>query len=491
MSGSGKLKRKTFLGDISALAEDVRLELAKTQQKTLSFREFCHDVNPEWRWDWPHLAYIRARLEPITERLAGCFDNPTPTLPLSGEGVKHLILSVPPRHGKSEQVTVRYPAYLLARFPKLRTIIGAYNAALARKFSRKTRRLLAERMALAADANTAEDWETTEGGGLRAVGMGGGVTGHGANLIIIDDPVKSREEAESETYREKVWDWFTDDIYTRLEPGGVVVIIMTRWHEDDLVGRILNSDFSGDFEVINLAAEAEYDDPLGRPVGAALCPDRFDESALAKLRTILGRSYYSLYQGRPAAVEGDIINLTWFKRYEYKPRFIKIAQSWDTAQKASLKNDYNVCTTWGETEDGDSYLLEVYREKLEYPKLKRAAIEQKKRWNPNAILIEDKGHGTALGQELKELPGYSIIMIEPEGDKITRMSVESAALEAGRVWLPMENRVDWLAEFENECTNFPAVKHDDQVDSMSQYLFWKRNPGKKKADYRAWSLPWL
>ena len=479
--------RKEFLGEVSDIAEAVRIEAESSEtHAVLSFGEWCRQASPEFRWDWPHLAYIRGRLEPITEMLEQSLQGV-----VSDHKPRHLILSVPPRHGKSEQVTVRYPAYLMERWPKLRTIVGAYNAALSLKFSRKTRRIAAPRMALAKDANTTSEWETSAGGGLRAVGAGGGVTGHGANLIIIDDPVKSREEANSETYREKIWDWFTDDIFTRLEPGGVMIIIMTRWHEDDLVGRILKSDFADDFEVINLAAEAEYGDPLGRPVGAALCPARFNETALAKLRTILGRSYYSLYQGRPAAVEGDIINITWFKRYRYKPRFTRIVQSWDTAQKAALKNDYNVCTTWGETEEGDDYLLDVYREKLEYPKLKRAAIEQKKRWNPSAILIEDKGHGTALGQELKELPGYSVIMIEPEGDKVTRMSVESSAVESGRVWLPEDHTVSWSAEFENECTNFPAVKHDDQVDSMSQYLFWKRNPNKKKADYRSWSLPWL
>jgi len=479
--------RKEFLGEVSDIAEAVRAEAENADSdSTLSFGDWCPEVSPEFKWDWAHLAYIRSRLEPITAMLEQSLRGE-----VSEHQPRHLILSVPPRHGKSEQVTVRYPAYLLERWPKLRTIVGAYNSALVQKFSRKTRRIAAKRIELSKDANTASEWETAEGGGLRAVGAGGGVTGHGANLIIIDDPVKSREEANSETYREKIWDWFTDDIFTRLEPGGVMIIIMTRWHEDDLVGRILKSDFADDFEVINLAAEAEYGDPLGRPVGAALCPARFNEAALAKLRTILGRSYYSLYQGRPAAVEGDIINIGWFKRYRYRPSFITIVQSWDTAQKASLKNDYNVCTTWGETEQGDAYLLDVYREKMEYPKLKRAAIEQKRRWNPSAILIEDKGHGTALGQELKELPGYSVIMIEPEGDKVTRMSVESAAVESGRIWVPEEHTEPWLAEFENECTNFPAVKHDDQVDSMSQYLFWKRNPGQKKADYRSLHFKFL
>ena len=480
-----KTKGRDFLGEISDLAEQIRLEVAADKpERVLSFRDWCHEVSPEWHWDWPHLAYIRQRLQPRIDALEQALNGT-----ISAHQPRHLILSVPPRHGKSEQVTVRLPAYLLERWPKLRVIIGAYNATLADKFSRKTRRIASQRIPLSKDRNSAGDWETTEEGGLRAVGAGGGVTGHGGHLIIIDDPVKSREEAESETYREKIWDWFTDDIYTRLEPGGVFVVIMTRWHEDDLVGRIRKSDFAEDFEVINLAAEAEYEDALGRPLGAALCPDRFDETALARLRIVLGRSYFSLYQGRPAAVEGDIINIAWFKKFIYPPRFKRIVQSWDTAQKAGKKNDFNVCTTFGETDEGDSYLLNVYRERLEYPALKRAFVKQKQLFNPHTILVEDKGHGTALGQEFKALHGYTVIMIEPEGDKTTRMSVESSYIESGRLWIP-ENGL-WIAEFENECTNFPAVKHDDQVDSMSQYLRWIRNPGKKIADYRAWSLPWL
>ena len=425
-------------------------------------------VSPNYRWDWAHLAYIRARVQPRIDALACALQGDyspdyTP---------RHLILSVPPRHGKSEQVTVRLPAYLLERYPSMRLIVGAYNATLAKKFSRKTRRIAAGRVALMTDSNSVEDWETAQEGGYRAVGVGGGVTGMGANCIIIDDPVKSREEAESATYREKVWEWFTDDIYTRLEPGGVVILIMTRWHDDDLAGRIQKSDFAHDFEVINLPAEAEYGDVLGRQVGEALCSDRFNELALARLKVVLGRSYNSLYQGRPTAAEGDIIQLTWMQRYSQKPTFKRVTQSWDTAQKAGANNDYNVCATFGEDAAGNYYLLDVFRDRLEYPALKRAAIELRSRFNPTELLIEDKGHGTALGQELKTLPNFRVIMIEPEGDKITRMSIESTAIEAGRLFLP--ESAPWLPDFEQECQHFPRVAHDDQVDALSQYLCWQR-----------------
>lgn len=479
-----KFSEKEFRGGISELAEAIRTELAASD--TLSFRDWCLQASPQFRWDWPHLAFIRQRLESRTEALAECLQGRT-----SEHRPRHLILSVPPRHGKSEQVTIRYPAYLLERWPRLRVIQAAYNAKLATKFSRKTRRIAAERMPLSAERNAADDWETMQEGGVRAVGVGGGVTGHGAHLILIDDPVKSREEAESEAYRERCWDWFCDDLYTRLEPGGVIVLIMTRWHEDDLVGRIKASDFADDFEVINLCAEAEYGDPLGRPLGAALCPDRFDEAALARLRLVLGRSYNALYQGRPVAAEGDIIRLAWFRRFKHRPQnAFRIVQSWDTAQKAGVKNDYSTCGTYYETPDG-YFLVDLLRERLEYPKLKQRFFEKAERWNPDAILVEDKGHGTALGQEARaprKGKRWRVVMIDPEGDKVTRMSVESAALEGGLVWLP--ESAPWLPDFEDECAHFPAVAHDDQVDQLSQFLRWARNPDKKRADYRAWSLPW-
>lgn len=480
-----KPNKLEFLGEISDLAEHVREEVAKEKgDLRIGFGQWCREASPEMRWDWPHLAYIRARLQPRIEALEQSLQGE-----VSDHSPRHMILSVPPRHGKSEQVTIRLPAYLLEQWPKLRVIVGAYNQQLAEKFSRRTRRIAQQRMALSGSKSGVGEWETADEGGLRAVGAGSGVTGHGGHLIIIDDPVKSREEAESETYREKIWDWFTDDIYTRLEPGGVIVIIMTRWHDDDLAGRIQKSDFAADFEVVTLPAEAEYDDPLGRPVGAALCPDRFDEAALAKLRTVLGLNYFSLYQGRPGAAEGDIINITWFKYFTYRKAFARLIQSWDTAQKIGTKNDYSVCLTVGETDEGDSYFLDVSRERLTYPQLKQAAINQRSRWQPHAILVEDKGHGTALGQDLRLLRGFSPIMIEPEGDKVTRMSIETTEIQAGKVWLP--DQAPWLSLFLDECQHFPAVKHDDQVDAMSQYLRWKRNPSAKRADYKAWSFRWL
>ena len=207
------------------------------------FPEWLPAVTPEWIWNWKHQVYLYKRLEAVT---AGA--------------CKRLMIFMPPRHSKSETVTVRYSAYRLERDPKLNIILGSYNQKLANRFSRKIKRIVASRVPLAPDRKAVEEWETREGGGLRSVGVGAGITGFGAGLIVIDDPVKSRAEAESEVYRDNCWDWFKDDIYTRLEPDAAIVLMQTRWHDDDLAGRLLKEmeEENGEqWEVVRLPALAE------------------------------------------------------------------------------------------------------------------------------------------------------------------------------------------------------------------------------------------
>ncbi|GAB6043589.1 phage terminase large subunit [Endothiovibrio diazotrophicus] len=447
------------------------------------FEAWCKERTPRWNWDWAHLRKIRSALGRFYRREA-----------------PNLIITVPPRHGKSEQTTKRAPAFLLERHPDRRVIVGCYNQQLANKFSRAARKLTQVR--LSKDLNTAQEWETEADGGFRAVGVGAGVTGHGADWIYIDDPVKSREEANSATYREKVWEWFKDDLYTRLEPGGGFVLIMTRWHHDDLAGRILaDEELSQDTEVLHLPAIAdEPNDPLGREIGEALCPERYDVPKLKKLEALLGDSFLALYQGRPTKSSGDVIHSDWWRRYPaVQSSYRRVIQSWDTAQKDKERNDYNVCTTWGETHGGELHLLHVYRERLQYPALKRIAIAMAMRWRPDVVLIEDKGHGTALLQEFKgdtetrkkvRHLKISFIAVMPESDKVGRMEVEADQIKAGRVFLP--EAAPWLPEFEQECSHFPAVAHDDQVDSMSQALFYLGSHWRqKRADYTAFTIKGL
>ncbi|MBC8134516.1 MAG: hypothetical protein H8F28_01345, partial [Fibrella sp.] len=310
---------------------------------TISFLEWLKEVTPLWFWEWSYLLFIQKQLQRVTD----------------GE-IDRLMLFVPPRHGKSEQCTVRYPIYRLARKPDARIIVGAYSAALSHKFSRKMRKLArtCETIKLSKERTAVDDWETTDGGGVRAVGVGGGVTGMGANLIIIDDPVKSRAEANSEAYRDACYEWFTDDLLTRLEPGGAIILIMTRWHEDDLAGRILASDSGGEWTVIKLPAIAEENDPLGRAPGEALCPERYDVPALERLRKVLKSSFDALFQQRPVAAGGNIFKSEWFQdRYKRLPRLVAVWTTWDTALKDGAENDESACCTVGEGEDGFLYLL--------------------------------------------------------------------------------------------------------------------------------------
>lgn len=656
--------------------------------------------------------------------------------------IDRLSITCPPRHGKSEQVTIRRPAFRLEHDPARRFIIGAYNQDLAKKFSRKTRGIIRQRgrICLNPEAQAVHHWETAAGGALMAAGVSVGVTGHGADEIIIDDPVKSRAEANSQAYRDGVWDWYTDDLYTRLEPDGVIIVIMcmvggtmvrmadgseralrdvrpgdqvatyeggalstatiqkwanqgpddvfeiktangysvranarhpfmveregerlwvrlselkvgdkmvrlrgevtagqpvsrmdatsqrdvrdgaphtttsgdgqqakghqatthrrggrqesstdtesqsrntgifrrlrrasarfvgslqritsgligaessasitttkqgrlegyfattatyqsgmeeprkyskpqqntcdftldriqriepagreevfdiqvertenfiadgfvshnTRWHEDDLMGRILASEEADSWTLCHLPAEAEDNDELGRRPGQALCPDRYDELKLARIRRVLGQSYHALYQGRPVAQEGNIILTEWFRYYDRpENRYQMRVQSWDCANKDKELSDWNVGTTWGIAPS--SYdLLDEYRDRLTYPKLRAAVKQQAEKHSPDAILIEDKGNGTALLQDLRDSTRLPVIPIEPQGDKVMRLSNESPAYESGMVRHPKAKNAPWVVDFEAELISIPNAANDDRGDSVSQFLKWAK-----------------
>ena len=378
---------------------------------------------------------------------------------------------MPPRHGKSEQVTVRYSAWFLENDPTQRIILGAYNSTLSEKFSRKIRRIVQSRISLNTERKSVAEWETELEGGLRAAGVGGGVTGMGANLIIIDDPVKSREEANSDAYQEKTWDWYKDDIYSRLEPNGAIILIQTRWNQNDLAGRILDSEDGRNWRVINLPAEAEENDLLGREVGEALCPERYDEKALADIKLVQGASYQALYQQRPSAVEGEIFLRKWWRFYKELPLIEKIVQSWDTAFKDKQENDYSVCTTWGFGYNG-YYLLHVWKGKVQYPQLKETVKLLANKFNPEEILIEDKASGQSIIQELQASTRLAIKPIKVDRNKIARANASTPLIECGKVFLP-EN-ANWYGTtvlgFIDNLSSFPNAAHDDEVDSTTQFL---------------------
>lgn len=274
---------------------EAELRRRKMLRENTPFQEWLPQVTPKYVWSWAHLLLIFSALDDV---VAG--------------RIKRLMIFMPPRSGKSEAVTVRFPAWFIERDPTMRFIIAAYNVSLASKFSRKTQKIVKSR-GLTLDREAVDDWSTTAEGGVRAVGVGSGVTGHGADGIMIDDPIKSREEAYSATYRERTWEWFKDDLFTRLEPDGFIILTLTRWHYDDLAGRILASDEGKNWAVIKLPALAEEGDPLGREEGEALCPDRFDEGALLAIKAVTGGDFESLYQQNPTAAQGVIFKRAWWK----------------------------------------------------------------------------------------------------------------------------------------------------------------------------------
>lgn len=380
------------------------------------------------------------------------------------------MLFLPPRHGKSEMVTVRYPVWRMEQDPSLRVVVGAYSQTLANRFSRKSRRIAKERFELDSERKAVEEWETVGGGTYRAVGVGAGITGQGGHLIIIDDPVKNREEANSETYREKVWQWYTDDLYTRLEPDAAIILIMTRWHEDDLAGRILASDDADQWTVISLPAEAEEGDPLGREVGAALCPERYDSPALLSIKRVLGHSYYALYQQRPTPPEGGMFKRQWFSLVDAAPREAQRVRAWDRAATENA-GDYTVGLLMAKDQQGVFYVEDVVRgqyDDLQCDKIIKQVTEMDAARYGNVTSWLEQEPGSSGKQvakiTIRALAGHVVKSERSTGDKSTRAQPYAAQCGAENVKLV---KGAWNFAYLNELASFPFGTHDDQVDTSS------------------------
>lgn len=421
-----------------------------------SLATWLSEASPALRWDWPYLVHIREQLDRVTR----------------GE-IARLMLFVPPRHGKSTLTTIHYPAYRLECDGRTRVAIAAYNADLAQTFSRAVRALVRRRgrVALNEERQAAGDWRTVLGGGLRAVGVGGGLTGHGADLVIVDDPFKSREDADSPIERDRVWDWYTSDVYTRLEPGGAIVLICTRWHTDDLAGRILASARGGDWIVISLPALAEAGDPLGRAVGAPLCPDRYDAAALDDFRAVLGsRSFDALYQQRPRPQEGALFKRQWFPIVPALPAGCAFVRYWDTAGADVGKGDATAGVLLARDRHGYYFVVDVQcGQWTAHPRntiIQQTAALDRQRYGSVPTYIESP---PGLAKEstdaiVRLLAGYPVYADRVSSDKINRASPVAAQAEAGNVALIAGA---WNAQFLDELTDFPFGAHDDQVDGLS------------------------
>jgi predicted phage terminase large subunit-like protein len=323
---------------------------------------------------------------------------------------------------------------------------------------------------------------TTKGGGRFAVPVGGSFTGRGADVIIIDDPMKA-DDALSEKARRALNEWYATTLLSRLDDkqSGATILVMQRLHEDDLAGKLLRE---GGWRHLNLSAIAEIDEgiPIGpvivhhRTKGDVLHPEREPLAVLEKTKREMGSLAFSAqYLQRPVPIEGNLVKRDWIKRYDIAPDRglgAMIIQSWDVASTIGDTRDWSVCTTWLKRQR-NYYLLHTWRGQLEFPQLRRKVVSLASEYQPNRILIEQAGAGLHLIQELRTnpVPGIPLpIGVKPEGDKLVRMEAQCARFEAGQVYLPRE--VPWLSEFLHEILSFPNGRHDDQVDSVSQFLNW-------------------
>jgi predicted phage terminase large subunit-like protein len=416
--------------------------------------------------------------------------------------IRRLIINLPPRHLKSLMASIAFPAWCLGHDPSAQILCVSYAQDLADKLARDCRHVMTSSWyrqlfptRLAAHRQAVQEFLTTRQGFRLATSTGGVLTGRGADIILIDDPLKP-DEALSESQRNAANEWYDHTLYSRLNDkrDGALVIIMQRLHEDDLVGHVLAQE---PWEVVSFPAIAEADEiheietVLGprcftRRQGEALHPEREPLDTLDRIRRTIGEYHFAgQYQHSPAPLGGGLVKTEWFKRYrahERPERFDRIVQSWDTANKATELSDFSVCTTWG-IKGKELFLLAVFRQRLEYPHLRRAVREQQRLFDANVVLIEDKASGTQLIQELIEDGCYGVTRYQPTTDKIMRMHAQTAIIENGFVRIP-EN-APWLAEYLHEMTVFPKGKHDDQVDSTAQFLDWVKKPMPNWGIYEA------
>ncbi len=412
---------------------------------------------------------------------------------LTGGGGR-FIVTMPPRHGKSSLCSAWLPFWFLQLYPELSVMLVSYGAAFAQKWGRRVRRLATVHqsetfMRLDPETRAAAEWETTEGGGMKSLGIGGDATGRGADLLVIDDPVKNSEEARSPVMRQKTWEFWQETLRTRLEPGATAVVVQTRWHEDDLAGRLIAEDRErvkrGEdavWTLIDFPAIAEGDDVLGRSESDVLWPERFDVKALKSLRADLGSyAWAALYQQRPTPEGGGMFRKVDF-RYWYiasdgsyvlvhddreeiiQPTICWRGQVTDTAMEIKTINDRTVCLTFAVTPKRQMLLLHAEIQRIEVPDQLPMIRTQKKLWKPRWSGVEVKGSGVGIVQEARR-EGLILRPIKAVKDKATRASPASALYEQHAIFHP--RYAPWLEEFEKELMGFPNATFDDCVDVIA------------------------
>lgn len=405
---------------------------------------------------------------------------------------KRLIINMPPRHTKSEFASYLLPAWFLGKYPDKKIIQTSHTAELAVGFGRKVRNLVDQEVytkifpgvGLQQDSKAAGRWATNKGGDYFAIGVGGAVTGKGADLLIIDDPHSEQEAALAEVNPEiydKTYEWYTSGPRQRLQPGGAIVVVMTRWSKKDLTARVLKAEAErggDDWEVIEFPAILPSEQPLW--------PEFWSETELKALREELPfPKWMAQYQQNPTSDSTAIIKRDWWQTWDSDspPHCDFVLMAWDTAFEKSNRADYSALTTWGVFyQDDDTgvaqaniILLNAFRERMEFPRLKQVALEQYNDWEPDSIIIEKKASGAPLIYEMRAM-GIPVQEFTPTkgNDKITRLNAVADIFASGRVWAP---NTHWAEEVIEEVASFPSGDHDDYVDSTSLALMRFRKGG--------------
>lgn len=441
------------------IPEYVR-ELAKQELARRSYIDYVEYVH-EGRWvRSKHLEVVCDYVEKV----------------INGE-ITRLIISMPPQHGKSQSVTETLPSYYLGKYPTRRVIEASYGDDLARRFGRRNKQKIEQfgeqlfgiKLSKSSSSDTEFEIETHKGS-MISRGIMAGITGQPADLIIIDDPIKNKLEASSETYRDRLWEEWLNSLNTRLSASGSVILIQTRWSEDDLAGRLITYE-KDKWTYINIPCEAEENDIIGRQVGDALFPEigknnewlkEFKQSYTSSEGSM---TWNSLFQGRPTSMEGNIVKRAWLKYYKELPIMGYKCISVDATFKDGDKNDFVAIQVWGKI-NNSYYLIDRLKERMDFPTTLQAVRNMRLKHRVNSVLIEDKANGSAIISMLrKEMD--SVIEINPSGGKVARLNAISPLMEGGNVYLP---ETEWINDYVNELAAFPNGKNDDEVDSTSQAL---------------------
>tara|TARA_B100000123_G_scaffold261124_1_gene228057 strand:- start:1233 stop:2744 length:1512 start_codon:yes stop_codon:yes gene_type:complete len=455
---------------------DLLKELQETEDKEAAREGFMPFIKKVWP------AFIEGRHHKI---MAEAFER------VANGDLKRLIINMPPRHTKSEFASYLLPAWFLGQYPEKKIIQTAHTAELSVGFGRKVRNLVDSddykeifpELGLRADSKAAGRWSTSKGGEYFAIGVGGAVTGKGADLLIIDDPHSEQEgQSADPAVFDKVYDWYTSGPRQRLQPGGSIIIVMTRWHKRDLTGKIIKTSVQregmDEWELIEF--------PAIMPSGNALWPEFWSLTELEALRSELpAPKWQAQYQQDPSSEESALVKREWWQKWEDErpPQCEFIIQSWDTAFLKTQRADYSACTTWGVFYHPDEQgvtqpniiLLDAFKDRLEFPELKKCAFEFYNEFEPDACIVEAKAAGTPLIFELRAM-GIPVSEYTPSrgNDKISRVNAVSDLFASGIVWCPETRFAEEVIE---EFASFPAGEHDDLVDSSTQALLRFRQGG--------------